>query len=200
MSDLFGSTVATQPPDALPAGEKRARGAYYTPDALARAIAKTLKPLRELFPRERMLEPGCGGGAFLRAARATWPDIELTGVDLLPACDGPGAIFTGDVLKHHGSYNLILGNPDYGLAEEIVRHCMTMLEPGAHLAFLLRAAFLGSTGRVALYREFPLRYLQPIAQRPSFTGVGSDPMEYALFVWQQGFQGNGEILPPLVWR
>ena len=195
MSDLFGPTINTMPID----GEKGRveRGAFFTPDLLARAIARTLG---ELISPSTVLEPGCGGGAFLRAARAEWPSALLTGVDLLPACDGPGAIFTGDIFRHQGRYDLILGNPDYGRAEEIVRHCMLLLEPGAHLAFLLRAAFLGSTGRVALYREFPLRYLRPIAQRPSFTGGGSDPSEYALFVWQAAFKGNGEILPPLVWR
>jgi len=199
MSSLFGPTIATQPPDALPTGEKRARGAYYTPDALARAITRTLGEI--IAPPMVILEPGCGGGAFLRAARAEWPSSGIFGIDLVPACDGPGTVLVGDLFKFQGLPNLVLGNPDFGVAEDVVRHGMKLLTRGCHLAFLLRAAFLGSSGRVPLYREFPLRYLQPIAQRPCFTGDGkTDPMEYALFVWQQGFTGRGEILPPLVWR
>lgn len=198
--DLFGQTeIETQPPDALPAGEKRARGAYFTPDSLARAITKTLGAL--LGAPADVFEPGCGGGAFLRAAHAEWPRATLLGVDLVPACEGPGHVLTGDLFAWSMKPDLVLGNPDFDIAEKVMRHGMKLLTPGGHLAFLLRAAFLGSTGRVALYREFPLRYVQPIAQRPCFTGDGkTDPMEYALFVWQQGWRGRGELLEPLVWR
>lgn len=201
MSDLFGAAeIATAPPDGVKGRE--ARGAFYTPDALALAICKTLRDEVRRAPAQ-IYEPGCGGGAFLRAASATWPSAKLTGIDLVPACEGPGRIIVGDLFEPRhlfGEWPLIIGNPDYAIAEKVVRHCLTQLGPGGHLAFLLRAAFLGSTGRVPLYREHPLRYLQPIAQRPSFTGGGSDPMEYALFVWREGFTGRGEILPPLVWR
>lgn len=205
MADLFGAPeIATQPPDALPAGERRERGAYYTPDALALAICRTLDNVIAPSP-ETILEPGCGGGAFLRAARAVWPLAGLVGLDLVPACDGPGAVLVGDIFKFtpaevKADTDLVLGNPDFAIAEKVVRHCLDLLAPGGHLAFLLRASFLGSSARVPLYAAHPLRYLQPIAQRPSFTGGGSDPMEYALFVWQQGHTGRGEILPPLVWR
>lgn len=199
MSSLFGPTIATQPPDALPTGEKRARGAYYTPDALARAITRTLGDI--IAPPMGILEPGCGGGAFLRAAHDEWRRASLLGIDLVPACDGPGRVLTGDLFKLQDSVELVLGNPDFGIAEKVMRHGMKLLPWGGHLAFLLRTSFLSSSGRVELYREFPLRYLQPIGQRPCFTGDGkTDPMEYALFVWQQGFTGRGEILPPLVWR
>ena len=202
--DLFAEQPATQPPDGKPFGIKRARGAYYTPDALALALCRTLaaEPSFPAFPKN-ILEPGCGGGAFLRGARAAWPRAALMGIDLLPACEGPGTVLTGDLfeMKAWVSIDLVVGNPDFGIAEQAVRHCLKLLAPGGHLAFLLRAAFLGSDGRVPLYRDFPLRFLQPIAQRPCFTGDGkTDPMEYALFVWQQGWTGRGELLQPLVWR
>lgn len=208
--DLFGPMVATLPPDGDTGRQER--GAYYTPDALALAICRTLRDALGVHPHRTVFEPGCGGGAFLRAAASTWPNLVelplLVGVDLAPACTGPGTVVVADLFEvgdlarqlQLAGYGLILGNPDYAIAEKVVRHCMTLLAPGACLAFLLRAAFLGSEGRVALFREHPLRALQPIAQRPSFTGGGSDPMEYALFVWQQGHAGRGELLPPLVWR
>lgn len=199
MTDLFGHAApATEPPD----GEKgqEERGAFYTPDLLALAICAAVRDLGAA--PEFILEPGCGGGAFLRAAHETWPDASLLGVDLVPACAGPGSVVQQDLFTLKvPEYDLIVGNPDFGIAELVVRHCLGLLVPGGHLAFLLRAAFLGSSGRVPLYRDFPLRYFQPIAQRPSFTSDGkTDPMEYGLYVWQQGFEGRGELLPPLVWR
>lgn len=200
MTDLFGEpSINVEPLD----GEQGRveRGAFYTPDPLARAICKTL--LDECGIRDPLyiLEPGCGGGAFLRAVNSTWNPRHLLGVDLQPACSGPGEVLQADLFKTAGTFDLVVGNPDFTIAEAVVRHCLQHVHRAGYVAFLLRAAFLGSTGRVALYREHPLRYLQPIAQRPSFTTDGkTDPMEYALFIWQQGFKGRGEILPSLVWR
>lgn len=192
---------AAHPPDAAPGSINRERGAYYTPDALALAIAASLAAA---IGRPRwIMEPGCGGGAFLRAARATWPDAEMCGVDMVPACDGPGTILRGDLFAlRDPAWDLILGNPDFAHAEEIVRHCYGLLRPGGTLAFLLRATFLSSDRRVAFHKAHPLRLLQPVAQRPAFLGEGttSDPTEYAVFVWQEGWTGRAELLPGLNWR
>lgn len=198
MTDLFEREHAIEPLD----GDKgrSERGAYFTPDGLALAICGTLQRVigHQIY---EVLEPGCGGGAFLRAARAAWPSANLNGIDLEPACDGPGFVRKADLFAYGCKHDLVLGNPDYAIAERAVRHCLSLIEKGGHLAFLLRAAFLGSEGRIALYEEFPLRFFQPIGQRPSFTANGkTDPMEYGLFVWRAGFKGQGTILQPLRWR
>jgi hypothetical protein len=94
VKDLFGQEqIAVVPLD----GEKGQieRGAFFTPGALALAICRTLKGLG-VAPGS-IFEPGCGGGAFLRAADATWPAASLFGVDLLPACEGPGVVCAGPV-------------------------------------------------------------------------------------------------------
>jgi hypothetical protein len=198
MSELFAREVAIEPLDGDKGREER--GAFFTPDALALAIAETLRDECMIYP-DTILEPGCGGGAFLRAARAAWPAASLHGVDLAPACKGPGLVEKRDLFGVSGAFSLVMGNPDYAIAERAVRHCLGLLPTGGHLAFLLRAAFLGSTGRVPLYRDYPLRFFQPIAQRPSFTADGkTDPMEYGIFVFKQGWKGRGELLPPLCWR
>jgi hypothetical protein len=203
LSDLFKREHAVEPLDGDKGREER--GAFYTPDALAKAICGSIDWLVMESHESpcRILEPGCGGGAFLRAAWEQWapePD-RMLGVDLEPACSGPGRVEKRDLFTVTDKFDLILGNPDYAIAERAVRHCLGLLDHDGYLTFLLRAAFLGSSGRVGLYRDFPLRYFQPIAQRPSFTADGkTDPMEYGLFVWQRGFHGRGEILQPLVWR
>ena len=205
MANLFGTPeVNTQPLD----GEKgrKERGAFFTDDRLALEIARVverrlLPNCDEGAPEPRVFEPGCGGGAFLRAAARTWPREQLLGVDLLPACDGPGVVEQRSLFDVRGPFDLCLGNPDFGIAAEVVRHCMGILAPGGFVAFLLRLSFLESADRVQLYRDFPLRLFQPIAQRQSFTGEGqTDKVGLGLFVWKQGHAGPGEILSPLVWR
>ena len=193
--------IATQPPD----GNKGRveRGAFYTPDNLALAIVRSLK--ENCLPEYpiRTIEPGCGGGAFLRAMHTVYPLTELIGVDTVPACSGPGMVKHRDIHTLNPSFegaDLIVGNPDFGQAEAIVRKCLSLLNQKGHLAFLLRMSFLGSISRVPLYREFPLKFFQPIAGRPSFTGGGSDTSEYGLFVWGHGHKDDGIILPPLEWK
>lgn len=204
MGDLFGAAeIATQPPDALPAGEARARGAYYTPDKLAVACAQMLSDF--ISPPARIFEPGCGGGSFLRAAHATWPKAALLGVDLVPACEGPGTVRAQDLFDPAlvGPFDLCIGNPDFGIAEQVVRRCLALVQPGGAVAMLLRLGFLASLSRVPLYREHPLSIFAPIAGRPSFTGGGTDQYDYGFFVWVRGglgFQGAGKLLRPLEWK
>jgi SAM-dependent methyltransferase len=193
--------IATQPPDALPEGQLRPRGAYYTPDALALACARAVA---DIVPQPfRILEPGCGGGAFLRAAAKTWPSRrQLVGIDLVPACIGPGFVHQSDLftMGANGCWDLIIGNPDFAIAEKTVRHCLSILPSGGHLAFLLRISFLASQARVALYREHPLFAFWPIAGRPSFTSGGSDTSEYGLFLWRKGAAAPGLMMQPLEWK
>lgn len=203
--DLFGHTApATQPPDALPAGEKRERGAYYTPDSLALACAQLLADY--IPPPERIIEPGCGGGSFLRAANATWPKAQLLGVDLVPACTGPGIVRTQDLFDEsipREAFDLAIGNPDFDIAERVVRRGLELVRFGGSVAFLLRLGFLASQSRVPLYREHPLSIFAPIAGRPSFTGGGTDQYDYGFFVWtrgSRGFAGAGKLLQPLEWK
>jgi hypothetical protein len=199
--DLFGrKEVATQPPDAAPTGERRARDAYYTPDLLALACCQSLRRLG--VNPQNILEPGCGGGAFLRAFEQVWPDTRTLGVDIAPACNGPGEVRTLDLFSSAmpRPFEAVIGNPPFDLAEGFVRRALDLVEPPGFVAFLLRITFLAGQGRVALYRKFPLWAFRPIAGRPSFTGTGSDPSEYGLFVWRVGHRGDGLILPPLEWK
>jgi SAM-dependent methyltransferase len=203
--DLF-EPIAVEPPDGEAGREER--DAYYTPDALARAICeKTLKGALHLDAsldscRARILEPGCGGGAFLRAAAAAWPAASILGVDLVPACSGPGEVRQQDVFTVQGSYDLIVGNPPFMHAEAVVRHCLGLLAPGGTLALLLLASFEESGGRVRLYAEHPLYARQMVAERASFRADGqTDQRAYAVFVWKQGWAGpDYRGLQPLVWK
>lgn len=200
MTDLFGRTApAVKPPDAKPVGQYRDRGAYFTPDNLALRICRSLQELG-IAPCN-ILEPGCGGGAFLRAAAMVWPEAQLLGIDLVPCCTGPGEVRTADFYDRTdgGPFDLILGNPPFKLAESFIKRALGLVPDGGHVAFLLRAA-LAAGRRKGLYEHHPLRHIEFVVPRPSFTGGGTDKgQEYALLVWTKG-HGGGFTGRRLIWK
>ena len=122
--------------------QKRQRGQYMTPRALARRIVSTLK----VQDNARVLEPSCGDGSFLaaiaehvRAAPETPRSIDLVGVEVEPALAqrsrdlmASHADFIGCSVCEGGffraylrsqiagaailpaSFDLIIGNPPFG--------------------------------------------------------------------------------------
>jgi hypothetical protein len=101
------------------------------------------------------------------------------------------------------AFDLAIGNPDFGIAEQVVRRSLELVVPGGAVAMLLRISFLSSLARVPLYREHPLAIFAPIAGRPSFTGGGNDTSEYGWFCWfrgGRGLNGAGKLLRPLEWK
>jgi hypothetical protein len=179
--------------------ERIGNDAYLTPPALALAICARLRDLGIHHPG-RVLEPGAGAGAFMRATAETWPDASVTGYDLEPKLPG---IIRADFLKgtQGHAFALILGNPPYLFAEDFVHVGLDRATHFGFVAFLLRLSFLGGQGRAdSLWNARNLRWLAPITPRPSFTPDGkTDAAEYALFVWQRGYVGNAELLAPLRW-
>lgn len=185
--------------------------AYMTPQALAYATTMMLAA-HLVTPPRLVLEPSAGKGAFVRAAVGAWKSAEVHALDTRaevgPAQHKAGAhrTVTGDFFEVKpatlSKYDLVLGNPPYTLAEEFIRHTMIGLLPGASLAFLLRLSFLGSQGRLlGLFRDWPLRYLVPIAGRPSFTPDGrTDASEYGIFVWTKEWHDQPVILDAIEWK
>lgn len=189
--------------------ERNEHDAYFTPDELAAGVVASLRGAGLwLDAAGKVLEPGCGGGAFLRAARAAWPYAYLRGIDLDPKCDGPGTVEKRDFfgVQLWGDYDLILGNPPFVDGVRFVRHSLDLVKTGGHVAFLLPLSFLGGPmagadlSRRRLWADLPLRAFAQIMPRPSFTGGGTAAQEYGVMIWRKGFKGRGELLPPLVWR
>lgn len=190
---MRGTTAIAQP--------RRPLDKYTTPDALALACCRVLDEVG-LRP-ESVIDAGCGGGAFLRAIKATWPRALLTGVDVSPECDGPGDVYAADFIHgRFGSGNqAVISNPPYDRAEAFVRRAIELVRPGGYVAFLLRLSFLASQERIGLYRKHPVGFLWPIAGRPSFTGDGkTDGAEYGLVVWTKLGRGPGQIRSPITWK
>jgi hypothetical protein len=189
------------------AAERNALDFYATPQGLADAIC------RHLATQKRwtcIVEPSAGHGPFVRAAREAWATAEIVALDVSPerlpdlSEAGADAVLVSDWLAIAALPSearvLVLGNPPYRDAEEHIRHALRLMRPGDALAFLLRLNLLGSRGRLPLWNETPLLEVAPVVPRPSFTGGGSDATEYALFVWEKGYEGPTRLSKPLVWR
>ena len=95
------------------------------------------------------------------------------------------------------SYRWIVGNPPFRGFEQHVDHALTL---GRHVAFLLRLAVLESAGRVECWSRWPLRRVWCLAERPSFTGSGTDSAAYGFFWFDRMHTGPAEIVPGWSWR
>jgi len=92
-------------------------------------------------------------------------------------------------------FDVALTNPPFSLARPFVEHARGMAD---HVVMLLRLNFLASAGRAPWMRQdAPDVYVLP--NRPSFTGKGTDSIDYAWFHWgpQVRSQGALRVLRPL---
>lgn len=180
---------------------------YYTPDDLADKLVHHLsyEIVPELEPHD-VLEPSVGGGAFVRATQRHFGGHpECIGVD--PDPDALGFSWcsawvrsTFEDFDEPGHFDLIVGNPPFRHAQAHIEKGLSLLAPGGVLAFLLRLAMTEGKGRAAFWRDAPLRHITVLAERPSFTGGGTDSCAYGWFVFQQGWQGGRSVLPGWSWK
>jgi len=83
--------------------------------------------------------------------------------------------------KPERPFDLAITNPPFRHAMEVVQWCLAHAERSV---LLLRLNFLGSVKRAPFLREHtPDVYVLP--NRPSFTGRGTDSVEYAWFDWDR---------------
>ncbi|MGI8743980.1 MAG: Eco57I restriction-modification methylase domain-containing protein [Bryobacteraceae bacterium] len=114
------------------AGQRRERGATYTPHAIVNAMVKWAKKAgnaRAVDP-QRVIDPGVGSGRFLVAAGREFPNAELIGIDIDPlaalmarahlaaaGCAERAQILVGDyrelLLPAADGSTLYIGNPPY---------------------------------------------------------------------------------------
>lgn len=110
-------------------GERREMGDWQTPTDFAAACCNLVRDRFSYTPR-LIVEPTCGEGNFIQAARDEFPDARITGLELNPihvatarnrfSGDGSVTVMEGDVLKDDASRLfttrssvLVLGNPPW---------------------------------------------------------------------------------------
>jgi hypothetical protein len=178
---------------------RRDLDAYYTPPELAHALVGLL-PIR---PGALAWEPHAGGGAFVGALLRA--GAVVTASDVNP--DAPGlrlaqASFVGDFTRYlcrpgDPVVEWIVGNPPFRGFEQHVEHALTW---APNVAFLLRLAVMESAGRADFWRRWPLRRVWVLAERPSFTGTGTDSAAYGWFHFERGYTGDAAVAPGWSWK
>ena len=169
---------------------------YPTPQPFADAALGLLPRLSD---RPAVLDPGAGAGVYGRAVRQQYPKAFIVGAELRGIMGTPcyNTWYRGDVLTltPRPAFDLVIGNPPYGIAEDLVRFGLASLIPGGQLIFLLRLAFLEGQARgEGLWQEFPPRLVGVLSKRPSFTGNSkTDSTAYAYFCWEKGYAGTTEL-------
>lgn len=87
-------------------------------------------------------------------------------------------------------YDVLLTNPPFSGAEEFLKRGLEVAE---HVVLLLRLNFAASAKRAPLMHDHPPDvYVLP--NRPSFTGKGTDSIEYAWFHWHAGRTEPGRFV------
>jgi hypothetical protein len=196
---------------------KEAFDNYPTPPPLAEAITKFCF---ELFPNKSfILEPSCGAGNFLRPAKQCWPKANMLGVDMVLNYQEPvqqlGVQFVQSDFMLYAPMlgptyltadTLVITNPPYSedLPQRFIEVISQNAQPGCHIAFLLRQAFLGGVGRALHFKERKsLRIKRDIAGRPKFNpnDKHQDHSEYAVFIYEVGYKGHYiGWEDPLLWK
>lgn len=175
---------------------------YYTPQwAVAQCFTEVM-PLVLQTPPKSILEPGAGGGVFVRASRATWPlsrifafDVDRT-TELWSEADHswhddflhPTSSSSSYIDPAWTKYDLVIGNPPF-------THALAFVERSLQLAttvvFILRQGFLSSQKRAAFFRQHPPIGVWMMPNRPSFTLDGrTDSADYCWVAWRRGHPGS----------
>lgn len=88
-----------------------------------------------------------------------------------------------DFLQDKTRRGCIVTNPPFSLAEEFVRHAISLSH---HVFMLLPLSFHGSDERRPMWKDIGLNSQFSLCRRPSFTGDGkTDSACYAWFYWGQ---------------
>ncbi len=129
----------------------------------------------------RVLDPGCGTGAILRALMATPPFLheQLYGVEVHEGRAEETRMIFANARKHHVEtgnfltmvgqpFDLIIGNPPFSEAMPFIEQALLLTRPfHGTVAMLLRMNWLGSQERSDFHRKNPCD-LFCLPRRPSF--------------------------------
>jgi len=169
---------------------------YMTPPA---AIAAALDriPLRV---EGTILEPCAGTGNVVRALRERYPGRGIRAIDInstfAPSLhQWASVVAVADFREWAVTYRremgpkigpgLIITNPPFSIAREILDAAFLVATPQTQIVMLLRLSFLESRARRAWWQDHPVDGLYPLSERPSFTGDGKTlGQAFGWFVWR----------------
>jgi len=191
-------------------GIRLSEDAYETPEWVYKQFEPFLLDWlgNEYREPKAILEPGAGTGNLVGGLHRTFPNAEITGVEIRGECRGFLEILGASIVKIGDfeneepggkQYDLIFGNPpfggakylkgggknpNYGLWLRFVQRGLNLLKPDGRLVFLLRMAVLEAQER-NLWMRTHVPDVWVLPKRPSFTGGGNDSAAYAWMGWRK---------------
>ena len=171
LSKLKGYSLAGANPDT-----KRVANDFYATNP------KALEMLLDAFPFDgKCLEPCVGQGHLANVIKSRVDD-EVVCLDLIDR--GYPNTIVHDYLSWvtNDSFDCIISNPPYSLAEEFIRKSLSLLTSGGICAMFLKIQFLESAGRKVFFEEFPPKYIYVFRSR--------------MDAWRNGFRLNPDTNKP----
>lgn len=178
---------------------------YPTPDW---CVKRFLEKMNFQTRDRRWLEPAAGNCAIIDAVNEFYSQKEQP----LPKWNATEiqSQFENDLIQRNIEYTLCdyfsapltrLGSPDVIITNPPFNHALEFIKKSLELrpeyvCMLLRLNFLGSEERSTFLKTYmPDIYVVP--NRPSFSGSGTDSIEYAWFVWKSfnnyGLNQSGKV-------
>lgn len=97
-----------------------------------------------------------------------------------------------------------IGNPPFSLAQKHIESSFDFFPTKSLVIYLLRFSFFGGKLRnQEFWKQRGLKFLKyviPIAPRPSFKKGVTDNSEYAVYVWEKDYQGVPVITDSILWQ
>lgn len=134
--------------------------------------------------------------AYPTALRRVFAGLDITTNDIRP--DSP-AEYHVDALSLPGitkvPYDLVITNPPFSLAMEVILASLEVTRPGGFVVMLLRLNFLESEKRLPFFRSNAPKRIYVHSKRLSFLPNGkADSVAYAHFAWQKSYATDHSIL------
>lgn len=170
-------------------GYERHKTDYYiTPKPAIRDFLKAIEPFYLI--KGKILDCCAGGDvendmSYPSVINELYPDLK---VDTMDIREDSRAEIKGDYLEQGMTgYDVIITNPPFYLAKEIIQKALSEINMGGVVVMLLRLNFLGSQDRKVFLQENMPNYAYVHSKRMSFTkDGGTDSVEYMHAIWIKG--------------
>lgn len=193
------TTIYVKSDTGLP--ERHENDKYVTEKTLVDAATWNFSPVAH-----HILDIGAADGRWgLSALRLADANCTLTGVEIedVPKPDGFTHWFNEDFLtwKAPQTYDLIVSNPPYFLAEPVIRKAWDILTPGGTMLMLLRLSFMEGVKRyTGLWRDICPVEVAVVSRRPSFSGNNrTNATAYGVYVWEK-YSDGVSVGKPRTWK
>ena len=155
-------------------------------------------------PAGEWLEPCAGEGAIIDAVNDCRSDVQWSAGEIQPQFMGvlqskARTVVIGDfrdsakkLLEWYPHPAVIITNPPYYMAHDIVTSAIRFTDFSTIVAMLLPLTYLASRGRSQFLR-FNVPDVYILSQRPEFVGGGTAPTDYAWMVWHRDRGNVGKV-------